>query len=89
MRDCLCSITGGKISTAISDQLRKKKPKGGNAPQYLLSQRPLELPQGTYNIVVEVGDRNSGTIGTFRAERLFSVSESRLDMSDLLLAKKD
>ena len=68
--------------------LGQKKPKGGNAPQYLLSQRPVELPQGMYNIVVEVGDRISGTIGTFRAERLFSVSELRLDMSDLLLAQK-
>ena len=68
--------------------LGQKKPKGGNAPQYLLGQRAMTLPQGTYNIVVEVGDRNSGTIGTFRTERLLSVSESRLDMSDLLLAKK-
>ena len=68
--------------------IEQKKPKGGNAPQYLLSQRAMELPQGTYNIVVEVGDRISGSIGTFRAERLLSVSESRLDMSDLLLAKK-
>ena len=68
--------------------LGQEKPKGGNAPQYLLSQRAMELPQGTYNIVVEVGDRISGSIGTFRTERLLSVSESRLDMSDLLLAKK-
>ena len=68
--------------------IAQEKPKGGNAPQYLLSQRAMTLPQGTYNIVVEVGDRNSGSIGTFRTERLLSVSESRLDMSDLLLAKK-
>ena len=68
--------------------LGQEKPKGGNAPQYLLSQRAMELPQGTYNIVVEVGDRISGSIGTFRAERLLTVSQSSLDMSDLLLAKK-
>ncbi len=68
--------------------LGQKKPENGNAPQYLLSQRAMELPQGTYNIVVEVGDRLSGTIGTFRTERLLTVSESSLDMSDLLLAQK-
>ena len=67
--------------------LGQEKPKGGNAPQYLLSQRAMELPQGTYNIVVEVGDRISGSIGTFRTERLLTVSQSSLDMSDLLLAK--
>ncbi len=66
----------------------QKRPSGRNAQQYLLSQRPLELPQGTYNIVVEVGDRLSGSIGTFRTERLLTVSESSLDMSDLLLAQK-
>ena len=48
----------------------------------------MTLPQGTYNVVVEVGDRISGSIGTFRTERLLTVSESRLDMSDLLLAQK-
>ena len=68
--------------------LGQKRPSGRNAQQYLLSQRPLTLPQGTYNIVVEVGDRTSGTIGTFRTERLLTVSESSLDMSDLLLAQK-
>ena len=68
--------------------LGQKRPSGKNAQQYLLSQRPLELPQGMYNIVVEVGDRISGSIGTFRTERLLTVSESSLDMSDLLLAQK-
>ena len=48
----------------------------------------MTLPQGTYNIVIEVGDRISGSIGTFRTERLLTVSESSLDMSDLLLAQK-
>ncbi len=68
--------------------LGQKQPAKGNAPQYLLSQRALTLPQGTYNMVVEVGDRISGSIGTFRTERLLTVSESSLDMSDLLLAKQ-
>ena len=57
-------------------------------PAVFVEPTPHGTSQGTYNIVVEVGDRNSGSIGTFRTERLFSVSESRLDMSDLLLAKK-
>ena len=68
--------------------LGQKRPSGRNAQQYLLSQRAMTLPQGTYNVVVEVGDRTSGTIGTFRTERLLTVSESNLDMSDLLLAQK-
>ncbi len=66
----------------------QKRPSGKNAQQYLLSRRAMTLPQGTYNVVVEVGDRTSGTIGTFRTERLLTVSESSLDMSDLLLAQK-
>ena len=68
--------------------LGQKRPSGRKAQQYLLSQRAMTLPQGTYNIVVEVGDRISGSIGTFRTERLLTVSESSLDMSDLLLAQK-
>ncbi|MDE2799972.1 MAG: GWxTD domain-containing protein [Gemmatimonadota bacterium] len=68
--------------------LGQKRPSGKNAQQYLLSQRAMTLPQGTYNVVVEVGDRISGSIGTFRTERLLTVSESSLDMSDLLLAQK-
>ena len=68
--------------------LGQKRPSGKNAQQYLLSQRAMTLPQGTYNVVVEVGDRTSGSIGTFRTERLLTVSESSLDMSDLLLAQK-
>ena len=68
--------------------LGQKRPSGKNAQQYLLSQRAMTLPQGTYNIVIEVGDRISGSIGTFRTERLLTVSESSLDMSDLLLAQK-
>jgi hypothetical protein len=73
---------------------RKVRPLGqkqhaeGKSEQYLLSQRAMALPQGTYNLVVEVGDRISGSIGTFRTERLYTVSESMLDMSDLLLAQK-
>ena len=66
----------------------QKRPSGKNAQQYLLSRRAMTLPQGTYNVVVEVGDRTSGSIGTFRTERLLTVSESSLDMSDLLLAQK-
>jgi len=66
----------------------QKRPSGKNAQQYLLSRRAMTLPQGTYNVVVEVGDRTSGSIGTFRTERLLTVSQSSLDMSDLLLAQK-
>ena len=68
--------------------LGQKQPAVGGGPQYLLGQRAMTLPQGTYNVVIEVGDRVSGSIGTFRTERLLTVSESRLDMSDLLLAKQ-
>ena len=68
--------------------LGQKRPSGKNAQQYLLSRRAMTLPQGTYNVVVEVGDRTSGSIGTFRTERLLTVSQSSLDMSDLLLAQK-
>ena len=67
----------------------QKRPSGKNAQQYLLSRRAMTLPQGTYNVVVEVGDRTSGSIGTFRTERLLTVSQSSLDMSDLLLAQNN
>ena len=68
--------------------LGQKQPTAGGGPQYLLGQRAMTLPQGTYNVVIEVGDRVSGSVGTFRTERLLTVSESSLDMSDLLLAKQ-
>ena len=68
--------------------LGQKQPAEGGGPQYLLGQRAMTLPQGTYNVVIEVGDRVSGSVGTFRTERLLTVSESSLDMSDLLLAKQ-
>ena len=66
----------------------QKRQEGVPVPEYLLQQRAMALPQGTYNMVVEVGDRVSGSVGTFRTERLFNISETSLDMSDLLLAQR-
>ena len=53
---------------------------------YLMSHRGFTIAPGAYQLVVEVGDRRKGSIGTFREMRTLSVADTGLAMSDLLLA---
>jgi hypothetical protein len=66
----------------------QKQPTSAKAPKFLLSERKFHLPGGIYNLVVEVGDRVSGSVGTFRTERQLAIVGSGLAMSDLLLAQR-
>ena len=60
-----------------SDSLRRN---------HIVSFRKLRVPYGPHRIVVEVRDRGTGSIGTFRELRAFDAGDSLLAVSDLLLA---
>ena len=60
-----------------SDSLRRN---------HIVSFRKLRVPYGPHRIVVEVRDRGTGSIGTFRELRAFDAGDSLLVVSDLLLA---
>ena len=60
-----------------SDSLRRN---------HVVSFRTLRVPPRPHRIVVEVRDRASGSIGTFRELRAFDTGDSLLALSDLLLA---
>lgn len=62
-----------------SDSLRRN---------HIVSFRELRVPYGTHRIVVEVRDRGTGSIGTFRELRAFEAADSLLAVSDLLLASE-
>ena len=62
---------------SVVDSLRKN---------HLVLQKAFKLAPGTYNLVCEVRDPESGSIGTFREQRTFKMADSTLAMSDLLLA---
>ncbi len=55
---------------------------------HLVFQIAFGLSPGAYNLVGEVRDRKTGSIGTFREERGFAAVDSALSMSDLLLAAR-
>ena len=60
-----------------SDSLRRN---------HVVSFRTLRVPPRPHRIVVEVRDRATGSIGTFRELRAFDTGDSLLAVSDLLLA---
>lgn len=62
-----------------SDSLRRN---------HIVSFRKLRVPYGTHRIVVEVRDRGTGSIGTFREMRAFDAADSLVAVSDLLLASE-
>lgn len=62
-----------------SDSLRRN---------HMVSYRTLRVAPRRHRLVVEVRDRGSGTIGTFRELRTFGSHDSSLSMSDLLLASR-
>lgn len=53
---------------------------------HIVSFRSLRVAARQHRLVVEVRDRGSGSIGTFREFREFDAADSSLAMSDLLLA---
>lgn len=53
---------------------------------HLVFQKAFTLAPGTYNLICELRDAESGSIGTFREQRTFEMADSMLAMSDLLLA---
>ena len=54
--------------------------------RYLLSKSTLIVEPGYYNLVAEVQDRRTRSIGTFRKTYSFKAQETSPAMSDLLLA---
>ncbi len=60
-----------------SDSLRRN---------HIVSFRTLRVAPRKHRLVVEVRDRGTGSIGTFREIREFDAADSSLAMSDLLLA---
>lgn len=60
-----------------SDSLRRN---------HIVSFRTLRVAPRQHRLVVEVRDRGTGSIGTFREYRTFDAADSSLAMSDLLLA---
>ena len=56
--------------------------------RYFLVQHMVYVGPGAYQLVVEVGDRIGGSIGTFRKSRVFTRGDTLLEMSDLLLASQ-
>lgn len=62
-----------------SDSLRRN---------HLVSFRSLRVAPRQHRLVVEVRDRGTGSIGTFREYRTFGAADSSLAMSDLLLASR-
>ncbi len=60
-----------------SDSLRRS---------HVASYRTLRVAPRQHRLVVEVRDRGTGSIGTFREYRTFDAADSSLAMSDLLLA---
>ena len=66
-----------KETETKSDSLRRN---------HVVSFRTLRVAPKPQRLVVEVRDRDSGSIGTFRELRSFRTTDSLLAMSDLLLA---
>ena len=62
-----------------SDSLRRN---------HMVSYRTLRVATRKHRLVVEVRDRGTGSIGTFRELRMFGSHDSLLAMSDLLLASR-
>ena len=62
-----------------SDSLRRS---------HIVSFRTLRVAPRRHRLVVEVRDRGTGSIGTFREFREFRTADSLLAMSDLLLASE-
>lgn len=60
-----------------SDSLRRS---------HMVSFRTLRVAPRQHSFVVEVRDRGTGTVGTFRELRAFGTEDTQLAMSDLLLA---
>jgi len=56
--------------------------------QYLVAQHEVVAAPGAYTMVAEVGDRSSGSIGTFRESIVAALPDSGLAMSDLLVASR-
>lgn len=54
--------------------------------RYLLSKSTLIVEPGDYNLIAEVQDRSTRTIGTFRDTYEFAMEDSSAAMSDLLVA---
>ncbi len=55
---------------------------------HMVSYRTLRVAPRQHRLVVEVRDRGTGSIGTFRELRIFGSRDSLLAMSDLLLASR-
>ncbi|MCY3766471.1 MAG: GWxTD domain-containing protein [Gemmatimonadetes bacterium] len=68
-----------KASETKSDSLRRS---------HIASFRTLRVSPRQHRLVVEVRDRSTGSIGTFREFREFRTVDSLLAMSDLLLASR-
>ena len=66
-----------KAAESVRDSLRRN---------HVVSFRTLRVAPKPQRLVVEVRDRGTGSIGTFRELRAFGTADSLLTMSDLLLA---
>ena len=66
-----------RMTDTVRDSLRRN---------HLVSFRTLRVARRQHRLVVEVRDRGTGSIGTFREFRTFGAADSSLAMSDLLLA---
>ena len=62
--------------------------KGDFHRNYLLSQSQIILEPGHYQVVAEVKDRATESIGTFRKAQNFAFRDSAVQTSDLLLASR-
>lgn len=58
----------------------------GYQREYFLAQNELRARPGQYHLIVEVGDKLGGMIGTFRDSMIVTSKDALLAMSDLLLA---
>ena len=66
-----------RAAQTVRDSLRRN---------HVVSFRTLRVAPRQHRLVVEVRDRGTGSIGTFRELRAFGTQDSLLAMSDLLLA---
>lgn len=66
-----------RVTETVRDSLRRN---------HIVSFRSLRVAPRQHRLVVEVRDRGTGSIGTFREFREFDADDSSLAMSDLLLA---
>ena len=67
-----------KAGSSRADSLRR---------MHLVSSRQIRVQPAAHHIVAEVRDWNSGAIGTFRELMAFSLQDTVLALSDLLLAR--